>query len=111
MNPLILTKVAKFMLIGSTSAYLSFAARNNPMLRQAFFYFLGGLIAMFLIALLWEGRDSIAGTEPTEDSLSSILSVTSSQKPKKQYYLSNKIRLELVIGFVTVVVCTLVGAI
>ena len=110
MNPLILTKVAKFMLIGSTSAYLSFAARNNPMLRQAFFYLLGGLIAIFLIALLWEGRDSVAGTEPTEDSLSSLLSVTS-QKPKKQYYLSNKMRLELVIGLVTVIVCTLVGAI
>ena len=110
MNPLILTKLAKFMLIGSASAYLSFAAKNNPLLRQSFFYLLGGLIAVFLIALLWESRDSLVGLEPTEDSLSGLLSVTS-QKPKKQYYLSNRTRLELVIGLVVVVVCTLVGAI
>jgi hypothetical protein len=68
------------------------------------------LIAVFLIALLWEGRDSLVGLEPTEDSLNGLLSVTS-QKPKKQYYLSNRTRLELVIGLVVVVVCTLVGAI
>lgn len=81
------------------------------MLRQSLFYLLGGLIAVFLIALLWEGRDSIVGNEPTEDSLSSLLSVGSSQRPKRQYYLSNKTRLELVIGLVVVTVCTLVGAI
>ncbi len=109
MNPLVLTKIAKFLLIGSGSAYLSFASKHNPMLRQAFFYSLGGLIAVLVIVLLWDGRD-LVNSEPTEDSLSSLLSVANSSQPKRQYFLSNKTRIELVIGLAVVGVCTLIGA-
>jgi hypothetical protein len=111
MNPLILTKISKFMLIGSFSAYLSFASKNNPMIRQSLFYLLGGLIAVLVVALLWEGRDNLIGDEPTEESLNSLLSVATSQKPKRQYLLSSRTRLEVVIGLAVVIVCTLVGAI
>jgi len=109
MNPLVLTKIAKFLLIGSGSAYLSFASKHNPMLRQAFFYSLGGLIAILIIVLLWDGRD-LVNSEPTEDSLNSLLTVANSNRPKRQYFLSNKTRIELVIGLVVVSVCTLIGA-
>ena len=109
MNPLILTKVSKFMVIGSTSAYLSFASKHNAMLRQGLFYLLGGLIAVIVIVLLWDGRDAVSN-EPTEDGLSNLLSVANNQQPKRQYFFSNKVRIELIIGLATVSVCTLLGA-
>jgi len=109
MNPLILTKIAKFMLIGSSSAYLSFASKHNPLLRQGFFYFLGGLIAVLVIVLLWDGRDSLTN-QPTEDSLNSLLSVANNQPIKRQYFLSNSTRIELIISLAMVSVCTLIGA-
>lgn len=109
MNPLILTKVSKFILIGSTSAYLSFASKHNPMLRQGFFYLLGGLIAVIIIVLLWDGRDSLTN-QPTEDGLNTLLSVANNQPVKRQYFLSNSTRIELIIGLATVIVCVLVGA-
>jgi hypothetical protein len=109
MNPLILTKVSKFMLIGSSSAYLSFASKHNPMLRQGFFYLLGGLIAVIVIVLLWDGRDDLTN-QPTEDGLNTLLSVANNQPVKRQYFLSNKTRIELIIGLAVVSVCTLVGA-
>ena len=109
MNPLILTKIAKFMLIGSGSAYLSFASKHNLMLRQGFFYVLGGLIAVLVIVLLWDGRDSLTN-QPTEDSLNSLLSVANNQPVKRQYFLSNSTRIELIIGLAVVSVCTLIGA-
>lgn len=111
MNPLILTKVSKFTAIGSLSAYISFASKNNSLLRQSFFYVLGGLIAILVVALLWEGRDSFTAIEPTENALNSLLSATNNQKPKRQYLLSPEARLEIVIGLVIVIACTLVGAI
>jgi lysylphosphatidylglycerol synthetase-like protein (DUF2156 family) len=110
MNLLILTKISKFMLIGSATAYLSFASQNNPLLRQAFFYLLGGLIAVIVIALLWEGRDSVA-SEPTEESVNALLSLTSHNKAKKQYLLSTSTRLEIVIGLVVIVVSLFIGMI
>ena len=109
MNPLILTKIAKFMLIGSGSAYLSFASKHNLMLSEGFFFFLGRSIAVLVIVLLWDGRDSLTN-QPTEDSLNSLLSVANNQPVKRQYFLSNSTRIELIIGLAVVSVCTLIGA-
>lgn len=109
MNPLILTKTAKFMLIGSSSAYLSFASKHNPMLKQGFLYLLIGLIAVIVIVLLWDGRDSLTN-QPTEDGLSNLLSVANNQPVKRQYFLTNSTRIELIIGLAVVSVCTLIGA-
>ncbi len=111
MNPLILTKLSKFAFIGSLSAYLSFSAKNNLLLRQSYFYILGGLIVAITIALLWEGKDTFISSEPAEDSLNNLLSIANNQKPKKQYLLSSQVRLEIVIALVVVIVCTLVGSI
>ncbi len=109
MNLLTLTKISKFMLIGSATAYLSFASQHNPLLRQSLFYLLGGLIAVIVIALLWEGRDSIP-SEPTEESVNALLSLPS-HKTKKQYLLSTSTRLEIVIGLVVVIVSLFIGMI
>jgi uncharacterized membrane protein YfcA len=72
MNPLILTKIAKFMMIGSLSAYLSFASKNNQNVRLFFLYLLGGAIAVFLLAALWESREYLTAINPTEESLSTL---------------------------------------
>jgi hypothetical protein len=109
MNLLLLTKISKFMVIGSGSAYLSFASKHNPMLRQGFFYFLGGLIVVIVIVLLWDGRDAV-NSQPIEDGLNSLLNVANNQSPKRQYFLSNKVRIELIIGLAVVSVCTFIGA-
>ncbi len=109
MNPLILTKIAKFMLIGSSSAYLSFASKHNPMLKQGFLYLLIGLIAVIVIVLLWDGRDNLTN-QSTEDGLSNLLSVANNQPVKRQYFLTNSTRIELIIGLAVVSVCTLIGA-
>ena len=111
MNPVILTKIAKFVMIGSFSAYLSFASRNNSSVRLFFFYLVGGTIAIFLLASLWEAREYLASDESTEQSLTTIVSGLTNQKPKRQYYLSTQARLEIVIAFVVIVVCALIGGI
>ena len=107
MSPLILTKISKFMLIGSASAYLSFASQYNPSLKVAFYYLLAGIVLSVIIALLWEGRERIGndGNE-IEQMISGITSST-----KRQYYLDDKVRIELVIGTVVIIVCSLIGAI
>ena len=110
MNLLVLTKISKFALIGSLSAYLSFASKFNPSIRQAFLYIMIGIIAAFLIAVIWEGRDYIL-SESTEESLSTLMSGLNSQSSKRQYFLSTKARLEIVIAFVVIIVFTLIGAI
>lgn len=111
MNPVILTKISKFALIGSLSAYLSFASKHNPLVKQFFYYTLGGVIVAIVIVLLWEGREAITSLEPTEEGLANLLTSASNRKSKRQYFLSNKTRLELVIGLVVISVCTLVGSI
>lgn len=111
MNPLILTKISKFTLIGSLSAYLSFASKFNPLIRQAFLYIIIGIIATFLVAAIWEGRDYLLSSESTEDSLNTLVSGLTQQPSKRQYYLSTKARLEIVIAFVVIIVFALIGAI
>jgi hypothetical protein len=111
MNPLILTKIAKFMMIGSLSAYLSFAAKNNSSVKFFFFYLLGGAIVVFVLAALWEAREYLSASEPSEESLSTLVSGLTSQKPKRQYYLSSQARLEIVIAFVVIITCAFIGGI
>jgi len=111
MNSLVLTKISKFALIGSLSAYLSFASKFNPSIRQAFVYIMIGIIAAFLIAVIWEGRDYILSNESTEESLSTLISGLNSQSSKRQYFLSTKARLEIVIAFVVIIIFALIGAI
>ena len=110
MNLLVLTKISKFALIGSLSAYLSFASKFNPSIRQAFAYIMIGIIAAFLIAVIWEGRDYILN-DSTEESLSTLMSGLNNQSSKRQYLLSTKARLEIVIAFVVIIVFALIGAI
>lgn len=111
MNSLVLTKISKFTLIGSLSAYLSFASKFNPSIRQAFIYIIIGTITAFLIAVIWEGRDYIFSNESTEESLSTLIGGLNNQSAKRQYFLSVKARLEIVIAFVVIIVFALIGAI
>lgn len=114
MNPLILTKIAKFTLIGSTSAFLSFAAKGSPKIQVFAIYLYIGLVAIFLIAILWEGRQQVVSSDSTEEGLNQLMtSLTSvpTSKPKRQYLLSPSARLELVIAIVITTICALVGAI
>jgi hypothetical protein len=112
MSPFILTKIAKFMMIGSLSAYLSFASKNNYSVRLFFFYSLGGIVLAFLLAILWESRDYLIADNPTEESLTTLVSgLSNSCKPKRQYYLSAQVRLEIVIALVTIAACALIGGI
>ena len=107
MSPLILTKISKFMLIGSASAYLSFASQYNPSLKVAFYYLLGGVVLSVLVVLLWEGRERVGndGNE-IEQMISGITNTV-----KRQYYLDDKVRIELVIGIIVILVCSLIGGI
>ncbi len=111
MNPLILTKISKFTAIGSLTAYLSFASKNNLAARQFFLYLVGGTLVAFLIAALWESRDYLLTGNSSEESLSTLVSGLTSQKPTRQYYLSAQARLEIVIAFVVIIICALMGAI
>jgi hypothetical protein len=112
MNPVILTKISKHTLIGSVSAYLSFAGKNNPSIKVFFIYTVAGIIAVFLIAALWEARDYLAAKDGNEESLSTLIGgLTNSQPEKRQYYLPASVRLEIVISFVVIIVCALVGSI
>jgi len=111
MNPLILTKISKFTMIGSLSAYLSFASKHNALARHFFIYLIGGTLIVFLLAALWESRDYLIAENPTEDSLSTLVSGLTNNKPKRQYYLSAQARLEIVIAFVVIVSCALIGGI
>ncbi len=110
MNPLILTKIAKFTLIGSLSALLSFIGRFNQSVRLFSVYLYIGIVFILVLALLWEGRERFTA-ELSEVGLSSLIpSLTSNSKPKRQYLLSPVARLELVIGFAVVTIFALIGA-
>ncbi len=112
MNPIVLTKISKHTLIGSISAYLSFAGKHNPSVRLFFLYTVGGIIAVFIIAMLWEARDYLIAKDSNEEQLSTIISGLTNSKPeKRQYYLPAKVRLEIVVALTVIVVCGLIGAI
>lgn len=108
MNPLILTKTAKFTLIGTLSAFISFVGKFQPQVRLAFVYLYCGTLAVLLIAALWEGREQFQ--DSSEETLNNLIPSLSSAKPKRQYLLAPNVRLELVIGLVVVTVAALVGA-
>lgn len=109
MNPVALTKIAKFMLVGSLSALLSFIGQFNPSVRLFSVYLYIGVVFVLTLALLWEGREQFASELP-EQSLANLLpTLTETTKPKRQYLLSPVARLELVIGFVIVTVFALIG--
>lgn len=109
MNTIILTKIAKFTLIGSLSAFLAFVGKFNPQLNRFFLYLYAGTLAVILIASLWEGRDLIK-TESPEDAIGTLLPGLQGGKPKRQYFLAPNVRLELAIGIIIVTVAALVGA-
>ncbi len=114
MNPLVLTKVSKFTLIGSISAFLAFASKANPSVKLFFLYVYVGLVVISLIVVLWEGREQVTLTEPTEEGLNQLLtsmSLPQTQKSKRQYLLPPKARLELVVTILVVTICAFVGAI
>ncbi len=112
MNPIVLTKISKHTLIGSISAYLSFAGKHNPSVRLFFVYSIAGIIIVFVVAALWEARDYLVSQNPSEDELSTIIGGLTNQRPEsRKYYLPAKVRLEIVISFVVIIVCALVGAI
>lgn len=111
MNILILTKISKFMIISSLTAYLSFSGKFNPSMRAFFFYLLGGIIATFLLAALWEARDYLVSNDSTEEQLTTLIGGLNNQKSGRQYYLSSQTRLEIVIAFVTIIISALVGGI
>lgn len=108
MNPLILTKTAKFTLIGTLSAFISFVGKFQPQVRLFFVYLYCGTLAILLIAALWEGREQFTQDSP-EETLTNLIPSFSSTKPKRQYLLAPNVRLELVIGLVVVTIAALVG--
>lgn len=111
MNSLYLTKISKHVLIGSVSAYLSFASKANPQVRLFFIYLVTGILVTFLIAALWEARDYLVAKEANEETLSTIIGGLTNSKPEtRKYYLPAKVRLEIVITLVVIVVCGLIGA-
>lgn len=114
MNPIILTKVAKFTLIGSVSAFLAFTSKSNPNVKLFFVYGYVGLVVISLIVILWKGREQVTSNALTEKGLDQFLgalNVVSTSKPKRQYLLPPRTRLELVIAISVVTICALVGAI
>jgi hypothetical protein len=110
MNPQYLTKIAKHTLIGSISAYLSFAGKNNPSVRLFFVYSIAGIITVFVVAMLWEARDYLIAQQPTEDQLSTLIGGLTNSKPEtRKYFLPAKVRLEIVVALTVIVVCGLIG--
>lgn len=110
MNTIILTKIAKFTLIGSLSAFLAFVGKFNPNLHRFFLYLYAGTLALILIAALWEGRDLIK-TDSPEDAIGSLLPALGTKKQKRQYLLAPTVRLELAISIIIVTMAALVGGI
>lgn len=111
MNPIILTKTAKFTLIGSLSALLSFIAKFHPQVRQFGIYVYGAVVFCFLLAALWEGRKAIENQSSIETDLAGIIPTFTSANPKREYLLPPAVRLELIVGLVIATACLLVGSI
>lgn len=108
MNPVVLTKISKFLLIGNLAAFISFAGKFQPQIRLFFVYLYGGTLAILIITALWEGRERLEDETP-ENVLGSFMPSMNVNKPKRQYLLSPGTRLELVIGFVVLTVGALMG--
>jgi hypothetical protein len=109
MNPIILTKTAKFTLIGTLSAFISFMGKFQPQVRLFFVYLYCGTLIVLLLAALWEGREQFT-QESSEETLNTLIPSLTSSKPRRQYLLSPNVRLELVIGVVVVTIAALVGS-
>ena len=110
MNPLLLTKTAKFTVIASLSALLAFASKFNPKLQQFFIYIYLGTLVVLLIAALWEGRELVAGESSEDVGISSLIPSLVDSKPKRQYLLSPNVRLEIGISLAVITVAALIGA-
>lgn len=114
MNTLILTKIAKYTLIGGTSALLSFAAKGNPEMKLFGIYLYGGIVVISLLAVLWEGRNDISINPDDSEGITGIinhLTSATNRKEKRQYLLSPTARLELVIAIAIITISALVGSI
>lgn len=73
---------------------------------------IGGIVAVFVIASLWEARDYLTAQDPTEADLSTLVGGLTNSKPQtRKYYLSAKVRLEIVVCFVVIICCAFIGAI
>lgn len=111
MNPIILTKISKFALVASLSAFLSFASKHNPQARLFFWLILGGSALIILFAILWESRDYLMSNEPNEGAINTLISGLQQQKPGRSYYLSAQARLELIIALIVMGIFALIGGI
>lgn len=109
MNLVVLTKISKFALIASLSAFFSFASRHNPHARLFFWLILGGTALIILFAILWESRDYLMSKEPNEADISTLISGLQQQKPGRSYYLSAQMRLEMIIALIVIGIFALVG--
>jgi hypothetical protein len=109
MNPLILTKTAKFTLIGSASAFLSFVAKFQPQVKLFGIYVYGAVVFSALLIALWEGRKMVEDSS-VENDLSNLIPSLTNSSPKRAYLLSPTARLELIIALIVVTVCILVGS-
>lgn len=110
MNLIVLTKISKFSLIASLSAFLSFASKNNAQAKTFFWLILGGATVVLLFAILWESRDYLMSREPDEGTINTLFSGLQGQKPKRNYYLSAQARLEIIIALVIMAIFALVGS-
>ncbi len=103
----LLTKISRYGFVGSLSAFLSFAGKNNSQLRQFSAYTLGAIIIIFALLCLWEGDSQI---ETEESSFNLFSGDAKSSKKKRAYLLPPQHRLEISIALVVIVASALIGA-
>jgi hypothetical protein len=111
MNLIVLTKISKFALIASLSAFLSFASKHNPHARLFFWLILGGTALIILFAILWESRDYLMAKDPDISTVNTLISGLQQQKPGRSYYLSAQARLEMIIALIVIAVFALIGGV
>lgn len=110
MNPLVLTKISKFTLIGTITAFINFVGKFQPQVKLFFVYLYCGIIFILIIAVLWEGRESVA-QESDSENIASLLAPITPSKAKRLYLLNPSTRLEIIIGLVVITISALVGGI
>lgn len=110
MNPLILTKISKFVSIAGLSAFVGFISKFQPQVRTFFIYLYCGVLIVLILAAIWEGREQFTDETP-EQSLTRLMPSMSPAKEKRLYLLSPTTRLEIVIGIVVLTIGALVGMI
>jgi hypothetical protein len=108
MNSLVLTKISKFTLIGTTTAFINFVGKFQPEFKLFFVYLYCGTILILIFAVLWEGRESLAG-ESDAEKITDLLAPITSGKSKRQYLLAPSTRLEIIIGLVVITISALIG--